>query len=481
MNSFVPIAAARLTVAVVGGGFTGGAMAMHLVAGKGFPPDTSVVVIEPRSELGRGLAYSATDPAHRVNVPAARMTLFPDIPDDFERYLDGISSGDDAELIGHDGLPYSKRSVFGDYVSARIQPFLDDGRIRHWRTKAISASQKGNRYEIVGSDGTALIADIVVLSVSHPPPSLPLVLQPFKDDPKLIADVTVTDAIDAVEPQDRVLIVGNGLTSADVVASLKRRGHVGQITSFSRRGLRSRGHGPVGQEPFGDFLFEPFTSACKLLQKVRHTLREAEERGMTWHSVVDALRAQGKDIWGNLPVVERRRVARHLRPVWDVHRFRIAPQVEAAVEEMIANGQMNVLAASLTSVTRGGAGYRVMLRRQRTRFPEALVVDAIVATTGPGHGGILQTQALLRELEEAGLLQPCPTGLGILVDAWSNPVATSGESVTSLFIAGPLARGTFGELMGLPQVTEHAIFVAERVRGLVDEFRISHPAPRVAK
>lgn len=476
MNSFVPIASARLTVAVVGGGFTGAAMAMHLVAGKGFPTDASVVVIEPRSELGRGLAYSATDPAHRVNVPAARMTLFPDMPDDFENYLSDMSSHDDTELVGHDGSPYPKRSVFGDYVSARIQPFLDDSRIRHWWTKAISVSQRGSCYEIAGSDGTALIADIVVLAVSHPPPFLPRVLEPFKDDPKLIADVTVTDAINAIAPGDRVLIVGNGLTSADVVASLKRRGHVGQITSISRRGLRSRGHGPAGQEPFGDFLSEPSNSASKLLHKVRHFLREAERQGMTWHSVVDALRGQGYEIWKNLPVVERRRVARHLRPIWDVHRFRIAPQVEAAVEQAIASGQMDVRAASLLSVSRIDAGYRVMLRPKRARFIEALDVDAIVVTTGPAHGGILQSQALLRELEEAGLLQPCPTGLGILVDAKSNPVSASGESTTSLYIAGPLARGTFGELMGLPQVTEHAIFVAARIRALIDERRISHPA-----
>lgn len=137
-----------------------------------------------------------------------------------------------------------------------------------------------------------LIADIVVLAVSHPPPFLPRVLQPFKDDPKLIADVTVADAIDVVERGDHVLIVGNGLTSADVVASLKRRGHVGQITSISRRGLRSRGHGPAEQGPFGDFLSEPFNSASKLLHHVRHLLREAEQQGMTWHSVVDALRGR---------------------------------------------------------------------------------------------------------------------------------------------------------------------------------------------
>lgn len=192
---------------------------------------------------------------------------------------------------------------------------------------------------------------------------------------------------------------------------------------------------------------------------------------MTWHSVVDALRAQGRDIWENLPVIERRRVTRHLRPVWDVHRFRIAPQVEAAVEQLIASGRMNVRAASLACIPRIGAGYRAMLRPQRTSLLEALDVDAIVVTTGPAHGGILQSQAMLRELEQGGLLQPCSTGLGILVDAKSNPVSASGESTTSLFIAGPLARGTFGEL---PQVTKHAIFVAQRIRDLIDEYRISH-------
>ncbi|WP_236771557.1 hypothetical protein [Agrobacterium tumefaciens] len=188
---------------------------------------------------------------------------------------------------------------------------------------------------------------------------------------------------------------------------------------------------------------------------------------MTWHSVVDALRAQGRDIWENLPVIERRRVARHLRPVWDMHRFRIAPQVEAAVEQLIASGRMNVRAASLACIPRIGAGYRAMLRPQRTSLLEALDVDAIVVT----RARILQSQAMLRELEQGGLLQPCSTGLGILVDAKSNPVSASGESTTSLFIAGPLARGTFGEL---PQVTKHAIFVAQRIRDLIDENRISH-------
>jgi len=126
-----------------------------------------------------------------------------------------------------------------------------------------------------------------------------------------------------------------------------------------------------------------------------------------------------------------------------------------------------VLAASIVSAHKTKTGYEVGLRKRFQREVQTVAVDSIVVTTGPAHGGILESQDFLRALKAEGLLKACPTGLGIAVDQESHALSAKDESLPDLLIAGPLARGTFGELMGLPQVTEHAVFVADRIAALV--------------
>lgn len=451
-------------VAIIGGGFSGAAVGFHLAQASEAAVGR-IVVFEPRDKLGAGLAYDTQDPAHRINVPASRMSLLPNEPEQFLRWIEmngGVAG--DLEAERSDGQLFPRRHVFGDYVNAMISPFVESGRIAHIRSSVTEVERRENRWLIRTENGDRLMADILVLATSHPAPAAPRsIAAVLEGHPRFVADPTRPGALDVICRDDRLLIVGNGLTSADVVASLAIPGHRGHITAISRRGLRSRGHPSFPQEPFGDFLSRSFPRATELLRTIRSSIRKAEAAGLTWHAVIDQVRAQGQDIWRGLPVSERRRIVRHLRPYWDVHRFRVAPQVENVLEAALSEGRLEVLAASVVSVAVENGKIKCRLRPRYSSTPVERCFDAVVVTTGPAHLGILSSQKWIGDLAERGYLSLDAADLGLACNEQSEALGSSGAVAPSLYIAGPLARGTFGELMGLPQVSQHALFVAARV------------------
>lgn len=452
-------------IAIVGGGFSGAAMALHLAKSSGTVRNARIVVFEPREGLGAGLAYSTTEATHRINVPANKMSLYPDDPESFARYLDRTNAlAEDADAYDGKGSAYPQRAVFGAYVAAELAPYLSSGAVEHLRVTIAAVERSGSRWSLQDTSGATYIADALALAVSHPMPALPASLAPIRFHPKVLGDATKPGALDVIGTGDRVLVVGNGLTAADVICGLQERGHGGAILSISRRGLRSQGHAQTAQEPFGDFSSKPSHCASHLLRRVRLALKEAETEGLTWHAVIDALRSQGQVIWLSLPLAERRRLVRWVRPYWDVHRFRIAPQVKAVLDEAIATGRLQVRAASIDAVAERGSAISVTLRDRRRPTLTSMEFDAVVVTTGPAHGGVLFSQPFLSRMQAAGLLSACPTGLGIACDLRATALGADSRPSEGLFIVGPLARGTFGELMGLPQVTEHAVFVAAQVQ-----------------
>lgn len=459
-------------IAIVGGGVSGTAVAFHLLERQPLKSG-QLFIFEPRERLGAGLAYDTQDPAHRINVPAAKMSLLPDDIEHFQRWLQerNALADDDGAVAANGGL-FPRRSVFGNYINSMIRPYVEDGRLVHLRENVERVQRVGRRWTVTGAAGQRVEADILVVATSHPSP-LPLqeLREALADHPRFVADPTWPEALAVIRPMDRVLIVGNGLTSADVIASLALRGHEGPITAISRRGLRSRGHAAVKQELFGDFASEPSKTALDLLRRVRAAIGEAEAEGRSWHAVIDQVRAQGRHLWQALSVEERRRLVRHLRPFWDVHRFRVAPQVEAVSEQALVSGRLVVLAASVAAadVTNGVIDCTLRLSRSERRIDKQF--DAVVVTTGPGHRGILQSQGWIDELSKAGFLALDPARLGFACDTQSRALAADGTVVPSLFISGPLARGTFGELMGLPEVVEHAVLVAEQLAGAINDYK----------
>ena len=263
-------------------------------------------------------------------------------------------------------------------------------------------------FRIELSDGGVLRADLTVIATGHPPPALPDGLRALIGSQRLIADPCDATAIAAIGPAEWVLIVGSGLTSADVVASLKHRGFWGEIVALSRHGLRSRGHAASSATCDADFTGPLPALALALLQCVRAEISAGTARGCSWQSVVDRVRKQGQALWQHLDGTERARVARHLRPYWDVHRFRVAPQIERVLDREVAAGRLAYIAARLLRATETADGVQV---EYRPRGRTAVVVDqfdTVVVTTGPAHADVLRTNPALEALAEEGLVPRDP-------------------------------------------------------------------------
>ncbi|MFT3731800.1 MAG: FAD/NAD(P)-binding protein [Hyphomicrobium sp.] len=460
----------RSTVAIIGGGFSGAAVAYHLAAHKNF---ARIVIFEPRPLLGAGLAYGSEDPQHRTNVPAAKMSLLPDKETHFLDWIDRTNAlANDPDSFAEDGFSYPRRSIFGRYVHDQIAPFLASGAIEHIQSRVRSIQRSNNGWVIRAEHGSVQ-ADFAVIATTHPEPRVPDALSGvLSDDPRIITDATTTGALGDLRPDDKILIVGTGLTMADIVASLDARGHYGKITAISRHGLRSKGHAPLPLVPYGNFTDPLPQSAIDLLRRTRRTIADAEANGLSWHAVIDAVRAQAKSFWPALSLAERRRIALRLRPYWDVHRFRIAPQLESIIRRRVEAGALQFMAAAIENLSSRDGRLDVLLRLSRSDRRLARVVDSVILATGPDHGRVLASQQFLTELKAQGYVRPDPLHLGIDCDRQGRALDSDGKAVDRLWIAGPLARASVGELMGLPQVTEFAATVAGSIREGAEEFAL---------
>ena len=445
-------------VAIIGGGFSGAALAYYLAR----RPDSAgalIIVVEPRERLGAGLAYSSAEPSHRINVPAGRMSLDTAEPDQFARWLEGARLLENGERAASD--VYAQRGLFGRYVLDALRRLVRAGRMEVCRARAERIMRETDgRFRIQLSDTVELTADILALATTHPLPAVPSPLTRVAQAKGFLADPYDPAALAAVPDKARVLIVGNGLTSADVVATLDRLGHRGSIVTLSRNGLRSRGHAPAPVGARGDFTSDPEASAVSLLRRIRREIEAAQGEGLSWHGVLDAVRSQGQVIWQGLPEPERARIVRHLRTIWDVHRFRIAPEVEATLERLERDGHLRRVAATLKGADVKADGFDVQLRPRRAVQVETQRFDVIVNTTGPAHRSIISAEPA-RSLHDAGLISLDRVGLGLATAQNGRALGADGQPGEGLYIAGPLARGTFGELMGLPQVTAYAEHLAE--------------------
>jgi uncharacterized NAD(P)/FAD-binding protein YdhS len=442
-------------IAIVGAGFCGTIMAVNLLRR---PPADAVeiVLIERNPAMGRGVAYAIHDCPYLLNVPAGRLSADSQDPLQFLRFAQQSQPAADAE----DFLP---RQLYGDYLQdalgraeresmRRVKLVRVVGEVTH-----ISRGEGGEPLTLGFAGRESIGAQRVVLALGNPPPPLMPWAEGVRNHPAYHSDPWTLPA--NLDSEHDVLIVGNGLTMADVAFCLTRdAARAPRLRTISRRGLI-----PLPQSTFrasavqgGAQFFEGAATIRQVLSVSRALARDVEQLGGDWREVVTFIRNLAPGIWQRLPESERRRFVRHLQSYWDVHRHRLPPQLAARVEGLRRRGMLEINAGRIDQLAPDGDRLRVMWRRRGRARVESFVVDAVINATGPDYVLKRSRNSLLQALRCEGLVSEDALQLGLRTTDKSACVAGDGSASEHLFYIGPMLRAGHWEATAATELRNHA-------------------------
>jgi uncharacterized NAD(P)/FAD-binding protein YdhS len=444
--------AANKTIAIIGGGASGALSAYHLLQQH---VHARVIVIDPRPELGLGLAYSTPSLRHLLNVPAGKISAIPQQPDHFLNWLRANHDVTATEMT------FAPRAVFGHYLQSLLRGTCG---LQQEQASVVDLRRSGCGAVLTLDDRRQIKANLVVLATGNFDPATM----------RGISDTAIRSGAyrhNAWDPETYkglsvdapVVLVGTGLTGVDVVLRLRKLGHRGIITAASRRGILPDRHAPYAPMRASAIAAETPATCVAYLRALRIAIRN----GADWRAAFDSLRAHTNDLWLALPLIEQKRFRRHLQRRWDVARHRMAPLVADAIEEELRAGTLAIRAGHLASVEVSPAGAMVTIRN--AEGTQAIDAARVINCTGPSMDYRSVDSPLISSLFAQGLICPGALGGGILTAKDGATVDVAGHVSDLLFNLGPGRLGTLLESIAVPEIRSQAVELAAVLSQAIEE------------
>ena len=457
-------------ILIVGGGLSGAMLAAQLLR---LPGRRSLLVIEPRAELGRGEAYSAVELGHTLNGNAARMSVDPDNADDLTQWLTEYIAGGGWPESDEQHVPVSElfppRGIFGLYVQQRLAEAqalgaLNGSTFEHVRAEVVDLQTLDYSVQLSLSDGQRLQGAYAVLATgmflaARTPQTESSGLNAAALDPWDVA------AMRELDPQSTVLIIGSGLTMVDAVVSLEQAGHRGPIEVFSRHGLLPH----VRRQPpaWVDFLAEDHSirTPRQLVRELRRHCRDAIAQGVDWQAPLDTVRAHIGRLWNQATDGQRRQFVRHVRPWWESHHHRSPPLSAELVARLHGEGRLRIQAASFKGLEPASGGVSIRIRRRGEAQTVVVSGAALINSSGIEYDWRRVARPLPQQLLARGLVRPGPLALGIAAAVDGAVLGGDGQVASRLFAMGPPLRGMWWESTAVTDVASQAKALALRLVG----------------
>ena len=448
-------------IAIIGGGAAAAALLGELLERPGTPP-LHLDWYTGDGVPGRGVAYATTSDRHLLNVRAATMGMFANRPQGFLDFVRGT----DPHIAGTAFLP---RHRYGDYLEAEIVRALALGKAHGHDVQRIPRRVHALVPEADGATvfcgEEARRADAVVLAVGNLPPR-PL---PGVDRAALASGRYVLDpwpwlaAPVAIKAPAHVVVIGLGLTAADVLLELAARWPEARFTAISRHGRLPEPHAHAATPPLGDgaALAAAMLDAADLrvwLPMVREAMAQEED----WRCTIDSLRPHVGELWAALPPDQRARFLRHLRAAWERARHRMPQPTADGLATLERDGRLQRRRGHLSAVGAQGDGLFVALHAHGDDAPRELHADLVVQATGMEFDVAATTDPLLHQLVLNRHVLPDPLGLGCQATPQGQLRHADGAWPHVLAI-GSLLRGTLWETTAMPEIRQQARIVADQL------------------
>jgi len=441
-------------IAIVGGGASGLLLAAQLVR----KSNLRIALVERGDHPGLGVAYSTRCRGHLLNVRASDMTALDDEPDHFVEWL----ARDGGGLGPTDFVP---RADYGRYLQDLLAASLkrSEGRLRivTGDVTAIRDAPDGITLDVYGH--APLSARTAVLATGHRPPSA--------DSGAYRGNPWREDAIAGLAPDASVLLIGTSLTMIDVLISLLEHGHKGAIVALSRRGLVPHRHPPA---PVPSPMLDTGDLYSGSLSQRMARFRGRVRVGVAWPGLMQLLRPHNNDLWHGLDLDQRRRFLRHLRPWWDIHRHRVAPQIGALIDGARARDQLSIVSGRIEIGRTTDDRVDVTIVRRGSTDRDVRRFDRVIDCRGPRNEVDVRVP-LHAQLVKDGLLRPDPLNQGLDIAEDEALLSRDGTPSNHLFVLGPPTRGRYTEIVAIPDIRIQAAAVADQLvaqlrepSGLVD-------------
>ncbi|CAJ0610668.1 unnamed protein product [Cylicocyclus nassatus] len=434
----------ELDLAIIGGGAAGVLVAIQVLRQARAP--LALAIFEPASQLAQGIAYATPWPEHLLNVPAAKMSAFADAPGDFLDYLMAANAypGEAREVLGE---RYVCRHYFAAYLQQRLQDAAaaSPAQLQVIAQPVLGLQPDDHGYRLQLGDGQTLHAAQAVLATGNSMRPLPVAgadALPADD----VIEAWDYDGVRTLAGEQAVAIVGSGLSMADTVLALVAAGHTGPLHVISRHGLLPLPHAHGG--------LPSFDPATLLPMNLRQRLRALRQF---------AGQAQPKALWCSLDEADQRRFLRHVVRYWDVHRHRIAEEVDSQLQALQDSGQLRIHRSRLQRVWREGGAVQLS-GRDASGNEQQWTIGGVINATGVETRASALRNPLLQQLQADGLARPGPHGLGLDSTVPGDRLcATGGQPQARLGVLGSLRIGSLWESLAVPELRQQAHALATQV------------------